>query len=71
LYPEVFQSNGTEDATNIKNNFGKRWGWYHHIRVLMASFNFTMQQAEEMRVHEAFLDMSYHNDLHQVSKQKQ
>jgi hypothetical protein len=37
----------------------------------MASFNFTMEQAEEMRVHEAFLDMSYHNDLHKVSKQKE
>ncbi len=41
------------------------------MRVLMASFNITMQQAEEMRVHEAFLDMSYHKDLHQVSKQKE
>jgi hypothetical protein len=36
----------------------------------MASFTFTMEQAEEMRVHKAFLDMAYNSDLHQVSKQK-
>jgi hypothetical protein len=70
LYPEIFQSTGEVDATNIKNNFGKKYGWYHHIRVLMSAFNFTKQQVGEMRLHEAYLEMAYQSDLINISKQK-
>jgi hypothetical protein len=70
LYPEVFQGGEVNDATNIRNNFGKKWGWYHHIRVLCAAFNYTIEQVEQMRIHEAFMEMAYQSDLNTMAKQK-
>jgi hypothetical protein len=55
----------------MRNNFGKKYGWYHHTRVLMASFNMKMQEAEEMRVHQALYDMCYQGDIHRLNKQKE
>lgn len=51
-------------------NFGKRWGWYHHIRVLMAALNITMYEVLNMTVISAFHELAYQNDLIEVSKPK-